>query len=146
MIAVDTNILVHAHRADSAWHAPAAKSVASLANGTATWAIPWPCLHEFLAVVTHPRIFAPPTPLAEACDQVEAWLESPSLTLLGESSQCWRTLRDLVTRGRVAGPMVHDARIAVLCLEHGVGELWSADRDFSRFAGLTTRNPLVASR
>jgi toxin-antitoxin system PIN domain toxin len=146
VIAVDTNILVHAHRTDSAWHAPAAMAVASLANGAATWAIPWPCLHEFLAVVTHPRIFSPPTPLAEACDQIEAWLESPSLALLGESSDYWRVLRDLITRGRVTGPMVHDARVAALCLEHGVGELWSADRDFSRFTGLTTRNPLVATR
>ena len=146
MIAVDTNTLVHAHRADSPWHAPAAKVVASLANGAAPWAIPWPCVHEFLAVVTHPRIFAPPTPLDRACDQVEAWLESPSLTLLGESQSYWPTFRDLILAGKVAGPMVHDGRVAALCVNHGVAELWSADRDFSRFADLLTRNPLVERR
>ena len=146
MIAVDTNTLVHAHRADSPWHAPAAKVVASLANGAAPWAIPWPCVHEFLAVVTHPRIFAPPTPLDRACDQVEAWLESPSLTLLGESQSYWPTFRDLILAGKVAGPMVHDGRVAALCVNHGVAELWSADRDFSRFADLVTRNPLVERR
>lgn len=143
MIAVDTNILVYAHRADADWHSPAAAVIATLANGAAPWAIPWPCLHEFLAVVSHPRIFAPPTPLPRACDQVDAWLESPTVTLLGESSSYWPTLREMVLHGKVAGPMVHDARIAGLCVSHGVAELWSADRDFSRFAGLTVRNPLV---
>ncbi len=143
MIAVDTNILVYAHRADSEWHAAAAEVVAGLANGAAPWAIPWPCVHEFLAVVTHPRIFAPPTPLARACDQVDAWLESPTVTLLGESPSYWVTLREIALRGKVAGPMVHDGRIAALCVNHGVAELWSADRDFSRFGGLTVRNPLT---
>jgi toxin-antitoxin system PIN domain toxin len=146
MIAVDTNILVHAHRADSPWHAPAAEVVASLANGAAPWAIPWPCVHEFLAVVTHPRIFAPPSPLARACDQVDAWLESPTVVLLGESPSYWETFRALALGGKVAGPMVHDGRVAALCVNHGVAELWSADRDFSRFADLVTRNPLVARR
>lgn len=143
MIAIDTNILVYAHRADSVWHGPAAAAIATLANGASPWAIPWPCVHEFLAVVTHPRIFAPPTPLARACDQVDAWLESPSVTLLGESQGYWPTFRALALKGRVAGAMVHDGRIAALCLHHGVSELWTADRDFSRFATLAVRNPLV---
>src|SRR5205823_1711276 len=69
MIAVDTNILVYAHREDSQWHDAACALVAELAEGRAPWAIPWPCLHEFLAIVTHPRIYAPPTPLAAAMDQ-----------------------------------------------------------------------------
>lgn len=145
MIAVDTNILVYAHRVDADWHAPAAHAINLLANGAGPWAIPWPCVHEFLAVVTHPRIFAPPTPFARACDQVDAWLESPTVTLLGESPSYWPTLREMVLSGKVAGPMVHDARIAALCVSHGVAELWSADRDFSRFVGLTVRNPLVRS-
>lgn len=102
-----------------------------------------PCLHEFLAIVTHPRIYDPPTPLAKALDQVEAWLESPSLALLAEPAAHWSTLRPLLEGGRIAGPQVHDARIVALCQQHGVRELWSADRDFSRFAGLPGVNPLV---
>ena len=145
MIAVDTNILVHAHRADSEWHRAAAAAVASLANGVAPWAIPWPCVHEFLAVVTHPRIFAPATPLARACDQVDAWMESPSVTLLAEGTSYWPTFRALALKGRVAGANVHDGRIAALCIDHGVKELWSADRDFGRFGELTVRNPLIAA-
>ena len=143
MIGLDTNILVYAHREDSPFHAAAFSCVAELAEGPATWAIPWPCLHEFLAIVTHPRICAPPTPLARALDQIEAWQESPTLALLAESPTHWPTLRALLAAGRVAGPQVHDARVAALCRDYGVRELWSADRDFGRFAGLTVVNPLV---
>ncbi len=143
MIAVDTNILVYAHREDSPFHQAAFQRVAELAEGPATWAIPWPCLHEFLAIVTHPRIYAPPTPLAKALDQVGAWLESPTLDLLAELATYWPTLRVLLTDGRVVGAQVHDARVAALCRQHGARELWSADRDFSRFAGLVVVNPLI---
>ncbi len=144
MIAVDTNILVYAHREDASFHEEAYLRVQQLAEGRSAWAIPWPCLHEFLAVVTHPRIFAPPTPVAAAIDQVEAWLESPSLALIGEADGYWPTLRQVLEAGRVTGPQVHDARVAALCHHHGVAELWSADRDFGRFPGLAVVNPLVA--
>jgi toxin-antitoxin system PIN domain toxin len=143
VIAVDTNNLVYAHREDAEWHSTAVKQLATLAEGKAAWAIPWPCIHEFLAIATHPKIFAPPTPLARAIDQVEAWLESPSLALLAESSGYWSDLRAALESGRMAGPLVHDARIAALCAQHGVRELWTADRDFGRFPGLTAVNPLV---
>lgn len=143
MIAVDTNLLVYAHREDSPWHDAAYARLVELAEARAAWAIPWPCLHEFLAIVTHPRIYAPPTPLPAALDQVEAWLEAPSLVLLAESEGYWRELRPALEAGRVAGAQVHDARVAALCRLHGVRELLTADRDFGRFPGLTVRNPLV---
>ena len=144
MIAVDSNVLVYAHREDSAWHEPAYTSVVKLAEGRTPWAIPWPCLHEFLAIVTHPRIYAPPTPLEIALDQVQAWLESPGLVLLGETENHWQQLEALLRPARACGPQVHDARVAALCLEYGISELWTADRDFSRFPALKVCNPLVA--
>jgi hypothetical protein len=143
MIAVDSNLLVYAHREDSPWHHAAYARIVELAEGAAAWAIPWPCIHEFLSIVTHPRIYAPPTPLEKAIDQVDAWLESPSLVLLSESEGYWPQLRSLLQTGRVSGPQVHDARIAALCQQNGVRELWTVDRDFSRFPGLIVRNPLV---
>lgn len=143
MIAVDTNILVYAHRRDAPFHAVAARRIVTLAEGRSPWAIPWPCLHEFVAIATHPRAYQPPTPLSHALEQVEAWLGSPSLVLLSEAGEHWPMLKALLTAGRVAGPRVHDARIAALCREHGVRELWSADRDFNRFPGLAVVNPLV---
>jgi len=143
MIAVDTNLLVYAHRGDSVWHTGARKAVTGLAEGRGAWAIPWPCLHEFLAIVTHPRIYRPATSLARALDQVSAWLESPSLVTLAENESYWPVLQECSAAGRVAGAQVHDARIAALCIAHGVRELWTHDRDFGRFPALAVRNPLV---
>jgi toxin-antitoxin system PIN domain toxin len=143
VIAVDTNILVYAHRADSEWHESADSSIAGLAESGAAWAIPWPCVHEFLSIVTHPRIFDPPTPLADAIQQVECWREGPRMSFIGEAAGYWDELRGLLERGRVRGARVHDARIAALCLQHGVTELWSADRDFGRFPSLKVVNPLA---
>jgi predicted nucleic acid-binding protein len=76
-------------------------------------------------------------------DQVEAWLVSPSLNLLAESEGYWPELRTALQEGRIAGAQAQDARVPALCHFHGVRELWTADRDFSRFPGLTVRNPLV---
>lgn len=143
MIAVDTNVLVYAHRADSPWHGRARDAVRRLAIGTASWAIPWPCVHEFLAIVTHPRIYAPPSTIEQARAEVRNWLGSPSLVLLSEAHGYAEALFSLLEQGRVVGPRVHDARIAALCLFHGVRELWTADRDFSRFPTLPARNPLM---
>ncbi len=143
MIALDTNVLVAAHRQDSEFHAPARAALTGLAESRARWAIPWPCVHEFLSVVTHPRIFNPPSSTSEAVAQLNAWIESPTLVLLAEDGSYWLTLSELVLAARVAGPRIHDARIAALCLRHGVDELWTADRDFGRFPALRTRNPLV---
>ena len=99
MIAVDTTLLVYAHRADSPFHEPAVACIASLAEGRGAWAIAWPCLHEFVSTATHPKVFNPPTKAAIA--------------------------------------------IAAICIDNGVRELWSADRDFNRFPSLPVRNPLI---
>ena len=145
MIAVDTNLLVYAHRADSPWHKPTAAAIQALAQSPSAWTIPWPCLHEFLGIVTHPGIYLPPTPLVKALAQVRAWLESPGLDPLSENAGYADRLSEVLRASKVVGPRVHDARVAALCLHHGVSELWTADRDFSRFRDLKTRNPLVKS-
>jgi predicted nucleic acid-binding protein len=83
------------------------------------------------------------TPLARALDQVDAWVESPSLVLLAESPIHWPILRTLLASGGITGPMIHDERVAALGRQDGVRELWSADRDFGRFPELSVPNPLV---
>jgi toxin-antitoxin system PIN domain toxin len=143
VIAVDTNILVYAHRRDSEWHEKASAALAQLAEGSVPWGVAWPCFHEFLAIVTHLRIYKPPTPHSKAIEQVEIWLESPTLHLLGELKGHWKELREVLLSGRITGGAVHDARVAAICREHGVQELWSADRDFSRLTGVAIRNPLI---
>jgi hypothetical protein len=143
MIAVDTNILVYAHRADSPWNEAATGCLDELAQSGATWGIPWPCLYEFYTIVTHPRIYVPPSTPAQASAQIDAWLEAPTLALLAEEAPHWAILKEQLVRGKVTGPLVQDARVAALCLAHGVTELWTADRDFGRFTELRTRNPLT---
>jgi toxin-antitoxin system PIN domain toxin len=143
VIAVDTNLLVYAHRADSEWHERANQVVTDLTEGTAAWAIPWPCLHEFFAIVTHPRIYNPPSPVRAALAQIRAWLESPTLALLSEGDGYFDVLERLLQRGAVVGAAVHDARVTALCVRSGVKQLLSADRDFSRFPELRTTNPLI---
>jgi len=143
MIAVDTNLLVYAHRSESPWYAAARARLLELSEGKDPWTIFWPCVHEFLGVVTHPRIYAIPTPVELALAQIETWIDSPSHVHLAEGEGYWPWLKVLMTEGRIVGPRVHDARLAALCRHHGIREFWTADRDFSRFPGLPTRNPLV---
>ena len=143
MIAVDTNLLVYAHREDSEFHSAAKESVDSLRHQPALWAILWPCIHEFIGIVTHPGIYKPASTLSEAFGFVDSLLASPQLHLLAESPGYFGKLREISVAAKLKGPRIHDARIAALCLHHGVSELWSADRDFSAFRQLKVRNPLV---
>jgi toxin-antitoxin system PIN domain toxin len=141
--AVDTNILVYAHRRDSPWHERARKRVLELAESGSPWSITWPSIHEFLTVVTRQKVYSPPTPLAKAFAQVEFWFDSPSLQVIGEAAGYWEALKPLMAEGRITGPATHDARLFAICRLHGVRELWSADRDFSRFSGVRVVNPLI---
>lgn len=143
MIAVDTNLLVYAHRADAEYHHEARGVLQRLAEGSERWGVPWPCVHEFIAVVTNPRIYKAPTPLATAFEAVLALDEWANLDFLGEGDGYLRQLESLATAARIQGGAIHDARIAAICLHHGVRELWSADRDFSRYTRLPVRNPLL---
>lgn len=143
MIAVDTSVLVAAHRRAAPAHDRAVATILALCGSRRPWAIPWPCVHEFLAVVTHPRILDPPSTIAQASAQVDAWCSVESLVLIGEAAAHRERLHGLLGSGAAAGPRVHDARIAAICLDHGVSELLTADRDFGRFPALRTRNPLV---
>jgi toxin-antitoxin system PIN domain toxin len=143
MIAVDTNLLVYAHRADSEWHASALRQLVRLAEGRSPWAIPWPCVHEFLAIVTHPQIYLPPSTRESALASLTVWLDSSTCVPIGEGSGYMAVLARLLSTGRVVGGMIHDARVAAICLHNGVSLLWTADRDFSRFTELKTLNPLV---
>jgi toxin-antitoxin system PIN domain toxin len=140
--AVDTNVLVYAHRREAREHAAAFERVAQLASNPAPWAIPWPCIYEFFSVVTNPRIWKNKVSTPEqAWSQIEAWTAAPGLRLLGETPEFITSLERLVKRARVRGPVVHDARVAALCLAHGVEVLLSRDRDFSLFPELEIEDP-----
>ena len=143
MIALDTNILVHARREEAQHHASAVRLLSDLAEGDEPWSLPWPCVYEFLRVVTHPRVFSPPTDLEAALEDLSVLFEAPSLTLLGEGPNHRVLLHDVLSMARTTGNLVHDGHIAVLLREHAVREFWTTDRDFARFSGIRTRNPFL---
>jgi len=140
MQAVDTNILVYSEIVSSQHHKIARRLLISLAEGNAPWAIPWPCAYEFLRVVTHPRVFSPPVPLEVALHDLTQIISSPTLVFLSETERHAEVMEKVVRDSGVTGNLLHDAHIAALCIENGIGELVTGDRDFSRFA-LRTVDP-----
>ncbi len=142
MIAVDTNVLVYAHRREAGEHGVAAKVIRDLAEGGDQWAMPWPCVYEFFSVVTNPRIWAAAASTPDqAWAQLEAWFASPFLTLLAETEEFAEIMARFARRSRVRGPVIHDARVAAICVAHGVDKLLTRDRDFALFPELRTENP-----
>jgi len=136
VIAVDTNVLVFANREESDLHAVALRALRSLAEGDEAWAIPIFCVGEFLRVISHDRLFDPPTPVLDAVDSVESLLASPSARLLTPADRYLRLLRGLIGESNARGNVVFDAQIAAVCLEHGATTLLTEDRDFARFRSL----------
>ncbi len=114
-----------------------------LAEGALPWAIPWPCIYEFLRIVTHPRVYHPPVPLSVALHDLRSILDSPTLLLLHETPNHPDVMMRVLEESGVTGNLVHDAHIAALCLEHGISELITGDRDFARFAALAVVNPFT---
>lgn len=142
MIALDTNVLVYAHRGDSPVHVRAVEVVRGVAEGEhGEWGLPWPCVHEFLATVTR-SLWTTPTPVDVAMASIRGLVASPWCVVLGEGDDHLDRL-DMLLGPATMGPKVHDARIAAICLSHRVQSLWTADRDFGSFPDLVTHNPLV---
>jgi uncharacterized protein len=144
VIALDTNVLVYAHRREAQEHERAFELVRSLAEGSHAWAIPWPCVYEFFSVVTNPRIWNRSATAPEAAWlQLEAWFDAPGLRLLAETAGFREVLAEFARRSRVRGPAIHDARIAALCVSHGVETLFTRDRDFALFPELSRSDPFL---
>jgi len=142
VIALDTNLLVYAHRPEMPFHGRARQVLTEAVAASELLCVPWPCAHEFLAVVTNPRIFRDPTPMDVGLDAVRRLLASLSGGFIAEGEGYLDALERIARPALLQGALVHDARVAALCLFHGVRVLWSADRDFSRFPDLTVVNPL----
>lgn len=135
MIAVDTNVLVYAHREEFPLHRAARQRLQHLAEGSALWGLPVFCLAEFVRVVTHPRVLTPPSRLEEALAALRGLIESPSLVLMAPGERFWPLLHEAMGQAQAAGNLAFDAQIVALCREHGVRAFLTEDRDFARFAG-----------
>ena len=135
MIAVDTNVLVHAHRKESPKHEAARRQLVVLAERSL--GIPVFCLGEFLRVVTHPRI-ANAHSADEACEAMDRLLASPNVEVLQPGRRYPQLLAEAVREADAVGNLVFDAQIVALCRESGVRSLLTEDRDFDRFSGFAT--------
>ena len=144
MIAVDPNLLVYAYRREARAGEQAHALMKELAEGDQPWAIPWPCCYEFLSVVTNRRIWREGATTSEyAWQQFSAWTASPSNRMIGETEGFADVLHRFVLRPHVVGGVVHDARIAAICVAHGIEALLTRDQDFSLFRELRVRDPFA---
>ncbi len=139
----DINVLIYAHREDAPEHDRYAAWLQSLAAGPEPFALSSFTLGGFVRIVTHRRIFDPPTPLDVALSFCEGLLERPSAVVLQPSRRHWSILADLLRKTDIRGAGVSDAHLAALALEHGC-ELATTDGDFARFPGLRWHHPLAA--
>jgi predicted nucleic acid-binding protein len=144
LIAVDTNLLVYSHRRECPLHTGAWSCMRELVASRRAWAIPVHCLVEFAAVVSNSRIWRQVSTPEHIAAQVTAWRSSPDLRLLSDDDAVWERCAGLARSGRILAGQWYDARIAAVCLSHGVSELWTVDRDYSRFPDLETVNPLTS--
>lgn len=142
MILVDANLLIYAHASSLPEHAAARAWLDDRLNGSSKVGLPWPSLLAFLRLVTNPRVFERPEPLATAWRQVEAWLACGTVWIPQPTDRHAELLGTLLAAPGTHGNRVPDAHLATLALEHGL-VLCSTDGDFARFPALRWENPLA---
>jgi uncharacterized protein len=145
MIAIDTNLLVYAHRAGLAEHAAAQAAIERAAASAGGWCIPLPCLLEFWSVATHPSCVGGPSTPSLARQFIDSLVTGAGALVLhpdgGFSARCL----EAAERMSVRGPRVFDLQIGLLCRDAGAGELWTHDAGFVSLPGLRVVDPLSAS-
>ena len=141
MILVDINLLVYAHVAAFPAHHRARSWLDGHLNGTAPVGLPWPSLLGFVRLVSNPRIFEQPETVDAAWQQIEEWLDCPSVWMPQPGERHRDVLRPLLLNQGMRANLVPDAHLAALAIEHGL-ILCSTDGDFARFPGLRWENPI----
>ncbi len=142
MILIDANLLLYAYDAASP-HQPKARAwLEDVFSGPQPVGLAWTSLLAFLRIGTHTGVFDQPFSIREAVDRVDEWFAQPAVRLLEPTERHWPILRDLLPESQTTGALVTDAHFAALAIEHGA-VLCTTDRDFSRFEGLRTLDPLA---
>lgn len=144
MILTDANLLLYAYNLDAAEHARARPWFEEQLSAADLFCFSWQTITAFLRISTNPRAFPHPLSIKEAATIVDEWLERPQTVILSPGERHWEIFQDLLEAGQATGPLVMDAHLAALAIEHGA-ILATSDRDFSRFAGLQLINPLLQS-
>ena len=143
MILVDANLLLYAYNPGSPQHQQSREWLEQTLSGSELVRFAWLTLWAFIRIGSNPRVFDRPFTAAETEAIVSSWLSQPNAGLLEPGERHWQLLRKLLDEGQATGPLVMDAVIAAIALEHGA-TLCTTDRDFARFPGLKWRNPLSA--
>jgi toxin-antitoxin system PIN domain toxin len=136
----DVNVLVCAHREDAPQHALCLQWLEAVVNGNESYALSGLVLSGFLRVVTHPKVFTRPSPLADALEFTEQLRSRPNCIPVAPARRHWEIFRGLCTDAGAKGNLVSDAYLAAMAIEAGC-EWVTTDRDFSRFKGLRWRHP-----
>jgi len=145
VILIDANLFIYAHDLTSPFHLAAKRWVEQIFAGTEPIRLSWTGLLAFLRITTHERIFANPFTIEEALKAVEHWLSQPRMGLLQPGQQHPAILASLLRKTQVTGPLIMDAHLAALAIEHGA-VLYSTDKDFDEFPGLRRVNPLALQK
>ena len=138
---VDTNILVYATHAASPFHDRARALVAHLVAGPSLAYVLWPAVLGYLRIVTHPNILGSPLSSDEAMSNIEALIGPSHVRVAGEGNDFWASFRTVAADLKPRGNLVPDAHLVALMREHGVSTIWSHDRDFRKFRGITAKDP-----
>lgn len=141
MILVDANLLLYAYHTQAPQHAASRAWLERALSGEEFVGFAWMTLWAFLRIGTNPRVFERPLALDEASAAVSAWLDQPATGIVDPGERHWEILQDLMRGGQAAGPLITDAALAALAIEHGA-TLHTTDRDFARFPGLKWIDPL----
>jgi len=141
VIVVDANLLIYSYDLDSAHHKKSLSWLEELLSGVEAVGLPWQSVSAFLRVITNRRLSGMRVTLEQAVQVVDEWLQQPNVQILVPADQHWSVLRQMILEGRASGPLVSDAEIAAITIEHGA-VLHTTDRDFARFPGLRWKNPL----
>jgi toxin-antitoxin system PIN domain toxin len=142
MILIDANLLLYAYDSQAAEHEASRRWLEAVLSRADLVRFSWPTLWAFLRIATNPRVFERPLSVSEATAHVSAWLAQPSAGILEPGERHWEILQRTIKEGQASGPLITDAALASLAIEHGA-TLCTTDRDFARFPGLTWTNPLT---
>lgn len=141
MILVDANLLLYAYHPRAEQHKASRQWLEAILSGPDLVRFAWVTVWAFLRISTNSRVFENPLSREEAEAVVSAWLAQPMAGILEPGERHWEILRDLIRTGQAAGPLVMDAVIAAIAIEHGA-TLYTTDRDFLRFSGVRVENPI----
>ncbi len=143
MILVDANLLLYAYHPKAMQHDAARTWLETVLRGSELVRFAWLSIWAFLRISTNPRAFVQPLSTHEAEAAVTTWLVQPIAGILDPGERHWEILRSVTRQGQASGPLIMDAALAAIAIEHGA-TLYTTDRDFSRFPGLKSTNPLGA--